>query len=452
MVGVLTNHDALLMAGEDTSHSGSNKNCLYSDAMKSPLYIQTKSNFPGSIFIHEIPDCLKYDIIITGGGMAGLSLAYYLNRSALRDKKILIIDREKKTRNDRTWAFWQEGESAFESILYRKWNSIWFHGSNGFSRKLTLGKHQYKLLRGIDFYQFIHHELATNPAIEFLYSPIQSILSDNQEAIVQTEAGEYRASWCFDSTHVLQAMKPLPASGFVYQNLLQHFKGWVIRTNQPAFDPQVPIMMDFRIDQQNECRFVYVMPFSETEALIEFTLFTPALLSKKEYDEGLKSYIQEFTSIQHYEILEEEFGVIPMSDEPAQEQAAPRVIRVGTAGGYTRASTGYTFTRTQKRLQQLVHNLERSFDVSPVTHKAIPALNYFYDQVFLNVFLKKRVSTAAIFTGLFQKNPAPRIFRFLDEESSLAEDLKVIVSVPILPFTKAAIDIFKRNIQEFRQG
>ncbi len=383
--------------------------------------------------------------------MAGLSLAYYLHRSSLRHKKILIIDRQKKTRNDRTWAFWQEGEGAFESILYRKWDSIWFHGSNGFSRKLSLGKHQYKLLRGIDFYTFVHQELARNPQITFLYSPIQSIQSSNDEAIVQTEAGEFRASWCFDSTHVLQAMKPLPDQGFIYQNLLQHFKGWVIRTDQPAFDPQVPVMMDFRIEQHDECRFVYVMPFSETEALIEFTLFTPALLSQEAYNKGLRSYIQQFTSIQNYEILEEEFGIIPMSDEPASENPAPRIIRIGTGGGYTRASTGYTFTRTQKRLQQLVQNLETSFEESPVTDKVIPALNYFYDQVFLNVFLKKRVSTAAIFTGLFRKNPAERIFRFLDEETNLTEDVKVIVSVPILPFTRAAVDVFKRNIQEIRQ-
>lgn len=383
--------------------------------------------------------------------MAGLSLAYYLNRSSLRNKKILIIDREKKTRNDRTWAFWQEGEGAFEPILYRKWDSIWFHGCNGFSRQLALGKHQYKLLRGIDFYQFVHQELSRNHQIEFLYSPIQSIQSTPDEAVVQTAKGEFRANWCFDSTHVLQAMKPSTNQDYLHQNLLQHFKGWVIRTDQPAFDPQVPIMMDFRIEQHNECRFVYVMPFSETEALIEFTLFTPTLLSKEGYNEGLKSYIQTFTSIQNYEILEEEFGIIPMSDEPTQENPAPRIIRIGTGGGYTRASTGYTFTRTQKRLQQLVQNLEQSFDVSPVKGKVIPALNYFYDQVFLNVFLKKRVSTAAIFTGLFRKNPASRIFRFLDEETNLLEDLKVIFSVPILPFTKAAVNIFKRKMQEIQQ-
>jgi lycopene beta-cyclase len=50
----------------------------------------------------------KYDFIIAGGGLAGLSLAYYMNQTVLREKSILIIDQDTKTKNDRTWCFWEK--------------------------------------------------------------------------------------------------------------------------------------------------------------------------------------------------------------------------------------------------------------------------------------------------------------------------------------------------------
>jgi lycopene beta-cyclase len=392
---------------------------------------------------------LHFDIVITGGGMAGLSLAWRLSRSPLRDKKILLIDREPKDRNDRTWGFWEAGEGPFESVLSRQWSSVWFHGSGGFSAKLGLGPYRYKLLRGIDFYRFVRAELAACPSVEYCCSPILSITSSASVATVTTEKGVFTADWCFDSTYLLQAVRGGDISSHS-QNLLQHFKGWVIRTKEPAFDTETPVMMDFRIPQLGECRFVYVLPYSATEALVEFTLFTEALLEESAYRQGLMDYIRNFTGIREFEIVEEEFGIIPMTDEKTYEQPSPRVIRIGTAGGYTRASTGYTFTRTQKRLQQLVANLSRNWEKPPVEGlpAPIPLRFRFYDQVFLNVFLQKRYAAAPVFTDLYRKNPAERIFRFLDEETGFPEDLRVLYSVAIWPFTVAAGAVLLRNISE----
>ncbi|HAO50811.1 MAG TPA: lycopene cyclase, partial [Runella sp.] len=58
----------------------------------------------------------NYDFIIAGGGLAGLSLAYYMNQTVLRDKSILIIDQDTKSQNDRTWCFWEKDpQSPFDS-------------------------------------------------------------------------------------------------------------------------------------------------------------------------------------------------------------------------------------------------------------------------------------------------------------------------------------------------
>ena len=89
----------------------------------------------------------KYDYILAGGGMSGLSLAYYLTQSKLRDKSVLIIDKEAKNQNDRTWCFWERGEGPFEPILFRKWNTVDFYGTT-VSGPLDMGDYQYKMLRG----------------------------------------------------------------------------------------------------------------------------------------------------------------------------------------------------------------------------------------------------------------------------------------------------------------
>ena len=77
-----------------------------------------------------------------------------------------------------------------------------------------------------------------------------------------------------------------------------------------------PTLFDFRVEQKNECRFIYILPFSATKALVEFTVFSDNILEKREYEFYLKNYLAEVLKIENYKILETETGVIPMSDEP----------------------------------------------------------------------------------------------------------------------------------------
>ena len=63
-----------------------------------------------------------YNYIIAGGGMAGLSLAFYLNQNPhFKDKTILIIDRDEKNTNDHTWCFWETEPSRFSNLASATW-------------------------------------------------------------------------------------------------------------------------------------------------------------------------------------------------------------------------------------------------------------------------------------------------------------------------------------------
>ena len=216
---------------------------------------------------------ISYDFIIAGSGMAGLSLAFYLNQSTLHDKKILIIDREIKNQNDHTWCFWEKEENPFESIIYRKWSNVWFYGTNDFSEFLSLDNYAYKMIRAVDFYQFILSQINENESFSFLQAEILSVEND----VVKTNKGEFSADkFVFDSFTRKTYDNPK------YQNLWQHFLGWVIETEAEKFKPNEPTLFDFRVEQKNECRFAYILPFSPKKGLRPAELLRPRLVALEE--------------------------------------------------------------------------------------------------------------------------------------------------------------------------
>ena len=367
--------------------------------------------------------------------MAGLSLAFYLNESRLRDKKTLIIDRDAKDKNDHTWCFWEKEKSAFGEIVFREWKGFWFHGTRDFSEFLSLDDYSYKMIRAVDFYEFVFSKIEQNPNFTFLQTDIQAI----ENGVVKTGKGEFTAKeFIFDSFTRKAYDNPK------YQNLWQHFKGWLIETERDFFNPNEPTLFDFRVEQKDECRFFYVLPFSPRKALIEFTVFSDNLLEENEYEQNLEKYITESLGVKDFKILETETGIIPMSDEPHEEFPAEKIIRIGTAGGYVKPSTGYSFQRTQRRLQNLVNSLE----TNSIQNQKSKIQNWkaFLDSVLLNVLLTKKHSADNVFTSLFSRNKPAQVLKFLDEDTSLIEDLRIMRTVPRTVFLQAAAEVLMKRL------
>ncbi|QJD78950.1 lycopene cyclase family protein [Spirosoma rhododendri] len=379
----------------------------------------------------------KYDFIIAGGGMAGLSLAYYLTSSALRDRSILILERDLKNRNDRTWCFWEKETGPFEPILFQKWDTALFYGP-GYTGRLGMGGYRYKMLRGIDFYAFVEEHLAKFPNVERRQATINRIKDTPQGGFVIADDEPYLADYVFDSTFQLSLDQP------ERHNLLQHFKGWFVETERACFDPAIPTIMDFRAEQHGDCRFVYVLPFDTNRALVEFTLFNDRLLTEAEYEYALRHYLSQHVDTGAYQITDVETGVIPMSDVPTTELPSEHIIRIGTSGGYTKPSTGYTFNRSQRYLRELVDNLasreKPARDVSWFKRRFA-----LYDSIFLNVLENHRYPADALFTRIYARNPG-RVFRFLDEDTTLFEEIRLFATMPIGPFLKGLVDVLRRKI------
>ena len=354
-----------------------------------------------------------------------------LKEPALNQKKILVIDHSPKTKNDRTWCFWEQQSGLFEPIVYHTWQAMNFF-SPQFSEKINIAPYTYKMLRGIDFYNYVINFAEQFPNVEFRYEKVSGITTNKQIAIVRLDNKTITADFVFNSIVFKQ---PEITKGKYY--LLQHFKGWVIKTTEPAFNPSVATFMDFTVSQQHGTTFMYLLPTSPTEALIEYTLFTEGLLQQADYENALKDYILNKLGITDYTIEHKEFGIIPMTNINYTKHDG-KLVNIGIAGGQAKGSSGYAFQFIQKRTRQIVASL-RQYN-HPFTATTFADKKFaLYDSVLLNVLHYKRLEGVTIFADIFENNSPKTIFKFLDNESGLLEDLQIMKSLPTYIFFKAAL-------------
>jgi lycopene beta-cyclase len=372
-----------------------------------------------------------YDYIMLGGGAAGLGLAYAMVNSPLADRKILIIDKEAKTSNDRTWSFWTPNPTPFDSMAYRTWDYLDFRGVT-FQKRFELNPYRYHTIRGIDYYRSIRSVLAEHPNVGWLQGNVESVEDGDMGARVRVDGEMVQADWVFDSRIILEEIQQDPAR---YRYLKQHFLGWEIETGSPVFDPSAATLFDLQTEQREGLCFYYILPFEDNRALVEYTLFSANLLPRKEYEGMLRAYIQGQLGIREYRVVDEEQGVIPMTTNPFPRRLGARVMATGTRGGRVKPSTGYAFARIQKDSQAIVHSL--TSNGHPFAVPASSPRRKFYDALMLEVIAAQGEQTRPIMTAMFKNNSIQSIFRFLDEDSSILEDLRMLASLPLGPFLKA---------------
>lgn len=388
----------------------------------------------------------QYDYIITGAGCAGLSL---LRRMMMHpfftEKKILLIDKAPKNINDKTWCFWEQQPGLFEDIVYHRWQQIDFY-SNHFSARYDLAPYQYKMIRSIDLYAAVIKKAKQFSNVDIIHEEVETVSGDTSYATANTKNKKFTASYIFNSIifNNWQQQASLEKNIVV---LLQHFKGWLIETETEAFDERIATFMDFRISQEKGTAFVYVLPVAKNRALIEYTLFSEKVLNADEYDHALNVYISNQLKINAYKLLHTESGVIPMTNY-AFPKGEGRIINIGSAAGQIKGSSGYSFQFIQKHSAKIMDALVKGEDplqLSSVLEKRF----HLYDAALLNVLKHKKISGDTLFAQLFKNNSPQAVFKFLDNETNLKEELKIMNSVPLKVFLPATIKQVYREVTGF---
>ena len=377
-----------------------------------------------------------FDFIICGAGASGLLLLKAIREdSFFNEKSILIIEKEIRNVNDRTWSYWESPNGSFDSILSKKWSKANFC-SEDFDSDFDLNPYQYKMLRSAGFYQSIRNKYSKLKNTIFLHAEVKNIDSKNIMTEVITSEGKFQSKKVFNS---LFDPKPM-INQKKYPVLQQHFVGWFIKTKKTSFDSSKVFFMDFNIPQVQETRFIYVLPIDKHNALVEYTLFSENLLHFDDYETGIKAYLDS-KGITEYEIKEKEQGNIPMTCFPFEKFNCRSLLHIGTAGGWTKASTGYTFMNTRRNIERLIPFLKTGAGLNTFT---IKNRFRFYDLLFLDVLNRYNARGSKLFTRMFEKNPPVRIFRFLDEKTNFIEEFKIMASFSLTQkiwFLKA---LFKR--------
>ncbi|MBQ0827002.1 lycopene cyclase family protein [Streptomyces tagetis] len=379
------------------------------------------------------------DIVVVGAGAAGLSLVHRL--PAETASVVLIGPPDGPLRApERTWCFWESGPGRFDPAVTASWEWLRVRGRDGRQVRRHIAPARYKMIRSADFEALVGRDLAGRPGVRRLEAVVDGVraLPDGTARVsaVDADGGRLtlRARWVFDSR---PAAPPAART-----RLLQHFRGWFVRTGRPVFDPAVVELMDFRTRQpERGLSFGYVLPTGRHTALVEYTEFGPEPLTEQAYDAALAEYTDRVLGIGPARVLATEQGVIPMTDAGfGRPGGAPGpVFRIGAAGGATRGSTGYTFAAVQRQSEAIARACRSGRP--PVPPPAHPARARLMDAVLLRALDTGRVDGPDLFFRLFDRVPAGRLLRFLDGRTRLHEDLAVGVRTPFWPMLRTAAEV-----------
>ena len=349
----------------------------------------------------------EFDYIIVGGGCAGLSLAYELEiNDKLKDKTLAIIEPRKEYKRDKTWSFWKVSPHNFEDCTIKSWDNFTINIPSHL-KHVDCKNMPYQTIDSGLFYQKIINKIKQNTNIYF-FKNINEVNTEN--------------SFIFNSVGDKIDNK---------SSLWQHFSGIEIETSKDFFDEKIFNLMDFDCDQKNSVHFFYTLPFSKTKALIETTWISDLNnTSLNDYDIQLKDYIEDKLKIKNYKINYKETGAIPLFHPNNIKKL--NQIEIGTAGGMTRLSTGYTFLNIQEQSKYIRKNIENIKDTKIFS---IERKYEFLDNIFLKVLKKNPERMAQIFYKMFNSSPNT-VINFLSNKSNILEDISIISKMPKWVFLK----------------
>ncbi len=366
---------------------------------------------------------MVYDIIITGYGAAGLSMLHHILHTSLKGKSILILDDSSKKKTDKTWCFWEAEKPPYKCANKFYWNKMTVESSD---LKVTkdLKKNTYYHIRSEDLTQEVNGLALLNKNVHFADAEVKDLITRKSHVEVKTDNEVYLGKY------VVNSIPNLNSNERVKYNLTQNFLGWKVETNTPVFDPNTVTLMDFR-GGSDEASFFYILPYSKHYALVEFTRFSEKTADIAHYETNLHNYLKNQLGIQDYQVLYTEYGAIPMTDFSYQRKLSERVFQLGTAGGDTKSTTGYTFKQIQRSCKQIIEAITTGCSLTSNRSRFD-----FYDGLLLNIIAQRPALTEKIMLSLFNNNDFDDVFRFLDEETNLLQDLKIFKGLPWPPFIK----------------
>lgn len=368
-------------------------------------------------------------IVVAGAGCAGLAVARELDARLPTSWRITVVDESFTSGSDKTWCFWGDVPSAIAPLVRHTWNNARVAGP-GWERTDPLETSPYHLVEGDAYQRFHLQRLHASPRVRMVTGRVQALHDDGQgEATVVVDGSELRARWIF------QSLRRPPGHRRGRVALLQHFGGWEIEAASPRFDPSTLTLMDFDVAQQGALSFRYVLPISATRALVEHTVFSAHAFAHRTYDESVREWIDEHVG--PCRVVRSEYGAIPMRQDLLPQRSGSCTFNIGSVGGMTKPTTGYTFLRIQQQARSLARGLAEHGEPTPLP--PAPARFAWYDGLLLDILGRSPELGHPIFSRLFQSRSVDDVLTFLDERSSRPQEAAIFARLPWSPFLASAL-------------
>jgi lycopene beta-cyclase len=379
------------------------------------------------------------DVIIVGAGLSGSLLAARLTE--LRPEiRLLLLESEPQAGGNHTWSFHHHDISPASLQWLAPWVSKkWDRHEVRFPSFTRLLNSPYYSIRSED----LHRKLEQLLGPRFRpYTPVESLHATSVKLVDGTS---------------LQAACVIDARGWNRQKEerrgYQKFVGLNLQLQEPH-GLHHPVLMEVGLPQGDHFRFIYLLPWSEDQILIEDTFYsdTPEL-DVTALADGILQYARNRDWKLH-SVLRTEKGCLPIPLEPLHgsqsclaKQTGP--VAVGTRAGLFHDTTGYSLPYTVKLIDRLTGL--PNFDAQTVRdacaalfEELLPQRKYLR---LLNnlLFQASRPSERYQVLQHFYRLSEPLIHRFYAGMLTRADRTRILMGRPPVPVLKAVQTIIHHN-------
>ncbi len=351
----------------------------------------------------------KFDVIIAGGGIAGLTLAHFLTVQASTKKlKILVIDQGIEI-EFATVSFWAKTVPIEHMPLLGTWHQFEVVFPK-FKRILPLHEYAFYSFDRADYLDFLKKALIKNK-ITFRNESITSMNTLKHGVEVRTKSRKsFIADWVFDSTQVGEGkVKTVPVQGWT----------WEIETTKPVFSPKTMTLFDFEATKLPDS-FLYILPLNARKAIIEFSSFAAAP-SIGACESWLTNRLK---SVDYKMVRLHQKGTSTYRISTTQKDS--RIIPIGLKAGIMSPSSGFAYMNIARHCQYLVKNFPQQ-----VGHGQGKWYRALLDRVFQVVFSRFPNLGISLLPLLFVRSRGDDVLTYLEGKQSLKQIMR-------LPFAKAS--------------
>jgi lycopene beta-cyclase len=359
-----------------------------------------------------------YDIAIIGAGASGLQLLYEsLQADSTKEMKILLLD--SGDRSSKSWCFWEDHQHAcFPFLVEKSWDKMAYVSTKGKTIQTDISPLKYQYISSDRFFTYFFNELIPHdPRVTHLKKWVTATTEASAFNTVHCEGG--------DTFYARKIADSRPKKSLDSKLIYQHFSGKFIDFEQPILDESCLTLMDFSLATSTKemAVFHYILPFRKTKAIIETTVFTQLPYDAQVYEAIWQQYMHSHYS-QAYKVISSENGTIPMGFHV--DTNTEHVFQIGAAGGFMKASTGYAFTRMH---QDAINRAQNRFNKVPNRFR-------FYDTLLLKIMKNEMNRIPDVMDRLFSRVPTKRILQFLDDKTTLGQEIRLLAQLDVPLFLK----------------